>query len=148
MALVKSRNGDSPTVRNLFNDMFDLDRFFEGDSFFRGMQRTQMPSVNISETDSEFKVEVAAPGLKKEDLKINLTNDMLTISAEREEEKNTEEKNYTRREFNYQTFQRSFSLPATANAEGISAEYKDGILHLMIPKREEAKQKTKQIQIS
>lgn len=146
MALVKSRNGDLPSVRSMFTDMFDVDRFFERDPFFRGMSR-QIPSVNITETDNSFEVEMAAPGLNKQDFKINLDNDVLTIWAEHTQEQKEEKKNYTRKEFNYESFERSFVLPATANTESIHAEYKDGILHLMIPKKEDSKRKSKEIRI-
>jgi HSP20 family protein len=147
MSLVKSRNGGAPAVRSMFTDLFDVDRFFESSPFFREAMR-QVPSVNITETDRSFEVEMAAPGLEKKDFKINLDNDVLTISAEHREEYQQEKKNYTRQEFNYQAFERSFVLPNSVNAESINAEYKDGILHLMIPKKEEAKKKTKEIKVA
>jgi len=100
-----------------------------------------LPAVNIADNDESFTIEFAAPGLKKEDFKVNLDNNVLTVSSEREESKEEKEKNYTRREFNYTAFQRSFTLPDSADGDKISAEYKDGILKIEIPKKEEAKVK-------
>lgn len=101
-----------------------------------------LPRVNIVETNDDFKVEMAAPGMKKEDFHVELDNDMLTIHSEISDEK--EEKgdaNYTRKEFSYQSFKRSFYLPKTVEADKIKAKYTDGILSLVIPKKEEAKKK-------
>ena len=101
-----------------------------------------MPSVNVKETDNEFKLEIAAPGLKKEDFKLNLENNVLTIASEKEE--NTEEKDngYARKEFSYYSFSRSFTLPEkVVDAEKIEAKYENGVLEILIPKREEEKPK-------
>ncbi len=110
---------------------------------------TTLPSVNIKETTEEFEVEVAAPGFDKSDFKIELNNDVLTISSEKQisnEEK--EDENITRQEFSYQSFSRSFTLPELVDEEKISAKYKNGILTVEIPKKEEAKPKpVKQIKI-
>ena len=100
-----------------------------------------LPAVNIVETEDQFAIEFAAPGLKKEDFKVNLDNNVLTVSSEKEDKEEDKNKNYTRREFNYSSFQRSFTLPDSANSEKISAEYKDGVLKIEIPKKEEAKVK-------
>jgi len=108
-----------------------------------------MPRVNIVETNEDFRVEMAAPGMKKEDFHVELDNDILTISAEVKQESSNEEDNYTRKEFNYQSFKRSFNLPNTVEADKIKAIYRDGILTLQIPKRDEAKKKpVKTISIS
>ena len=111
-----------------------------------------MPAVNVRESNDEFMIEVAVPGMKRDDFKVELDNNVLTISSSKEEK--AEEKNrageYTRREFSYQAFQRSFSLPE-AKVEGgkISAKYTDGILYVTVPKREEAKMKpVRQIAVS
>ncbi|MDJ1506442.1 Hsp20/alpha crystallin family protein [Xanthocytophaga agilis] len=147
MSLIKSRNGNSPALRSMFTDLLDVDRFFENTPFF-GQTFRQLPSVNITENDRSFEVEMAAPGLHKNDFKINLDNDLLTISAEHKEESKEEKKNYTRQEFSYQAFERSFMLPKSVNAESIQADYTNGILHLVIPKKEEAKKLLKEIKIS
>jgi len=129
-------------------------RFWDDDDFFnRGLMNwglsnfsdvnTTLPAVNIRETDDNYVVEMAAPGMKKENFKIELENNILTISSEKSEEheENGNEK-YSRREFSYQSFQRSFNLPKeVVDEEKIEANYKDGVLHLTIPKKEEAKQR-------
>lgn len=139
MTLVKAnKNG------NLFPSVFS--DFFENDHFFNNQwldKSTNLPAVNIKETDAEFDVELAAPGYKKTDLKIDIDNNVLTISAEKKEEKNEENKRFTRKEFSYSTFSRSFTLPQSVNSEKIDAKYTDGILKLVIPKKEEAKTKAK-----
>lgn len=103
------------------------------------------PSVNIVEDKESFAIEVAAPGLNKEDFKIDLENNLLTISANKEDEKKDEdEKKYMRREFCYTCFKRSFTLPNTADTDKISATHKNGVLVITIPKKEEAKEKPAQ----
>jgi HSP20 family protein len=111
-----------------------------------------LPAVNVGETNDAFNIEVAAPGLKRGDFHVELDNNLLTISAHREE-KNSEqnaESGFSRREFSYQSFQRSFALPENKiEGEKISAKYTDGILYITVPKKEEAKVKPpKQISIS
>ena len=131
------------------------DRFFEGDlkdwnsANFAG-ERSTLPAVNVKENENEFQIEVAAPGLKKGDFKINFNNGKLTISSEKKEEKEEKESGkVTRKEFNYQSFQRTFSVPDNVvNTDKISAKYADGILHVKLPKREEVKPKpAKEIKI-
>lgn len=108
------------------------------------------PSVNVSETDKNWHIEVAAPGLKKEDFKINLEKDMLTISAEMKTEEKKEEKNYSRREFTYGSFTRSFRVRENSvDAENIAARYDNGILQIDIPKKSaEAAKNTREIRIA
>ena len=102
-----------------------------------------LPAVNVKEGENEFTIELAAPGLTKEDFKIKLEEDLLTISRTSEEKKEeTEEKrNYTRKEFSFSSFSRSFRLPDTIDGEKIDANYTDGVLYLALPKKEEAKAK-------
>lgn len=108
-----------------------------------------LPKVNIKETADAFVVEMAVPGLKKSDFQIDLDNQVLSISTETKEENELQEKNYTRREFSYSSFKRTFNLPESVNDEKINANYKDGILNIFLPKKEEAKQKPpKTIKIS
>lgn len=137
MAII--RRGDANPYPSLWNKLFD-DEFFNMNFSPSG---TTLPSTNIRETKDDFIVEVAAPGMKKEDFNIELNNNLLTISSERREDAGDKDKegSYTRREFSYQSFQRSFTLPSTIEGENISARYADGVLHILIPKREEAKQK-------
>ena len=101
----------------------------------------QKPMVNVVESEDNFKLEVAAPGLNKEDFKISVEKDQLLVSASKEEKKEEETEKYTRREFNFTSFKRSFYLPETVNAEAIGANYENGILTLTLPKKEEAKEK-------
>lgn len=139
MSIVKAnKNGGSfPSV---FSDFFDNDRFFNN-RWFENV--SNMPAVNIKETDADFDVEFAAPGFKKTDFKVDIDNNVLTISAEKKDEKSEEGKRYTRKEFSYSSFSRSFTLPQSVNADKIDAKYNDGILKLNIPKKEEAKAKAK-----
>ena len=120
-----------------------MDEFFNGgltDWDNQNLMATQ-PSVNVIENEDSFDVEVAAPGLKKEDFQLTVEEDMLTISGERKEESEKSEGTFTKREFNYSRFSRSFQLPESCDSERISAAYKDGVLNLNIPKKEEAKKR-------
>ena len=128
------------------------DEFF-GKDFLSNLFDTQtgisMPSVNIIEGKEDFKIEVAAPGLEKKDFKIDLNNNVLTISSEKQIKNEESEEKFMRREFSYSSFQRSFALPNTVDPEKINASYKDGVLNILIPKKEEAKEKpTRSIKIS
>ena len=107
-----------------------------------------MPAVNIMETKDEFNVSLAVPGMKKEDFKIDLDGNMLTISCEKEEKKEQKEAKYTRKEYNYSSFSRSFTLPEGVNREKIDAHYEDGILKMTLPKKEEVKKLTSSKHIS
>lgn len=108
-----------------------------------------VPAVNVVETPELFTVEVAAPGLKKEDFQVNVEHNRLSVSSKVEKNEEQKDGKYTRREFSYQSFQRSFTLPNTVDAEKIEASYTDGVLHISLPKREEAKPKpSRQISIS
>ena len=111
---------------------------------------TTIPAVNIRETSDNFLVEMAAPGLKKEDFKVELNGNSLTITSEKVEEEAKEEERFTRKEFSYQSFLRIFTLPKeVVDAEKIEARYENGLLSLVIPKKEEVKQKgPRLIQIS
>jgi HSP20 family protein len=125
-----------------FNDVFDS---IFNDTFFNDRMVTRVPAANISETEDHFHVELAAPGLKKEDFKINLDRNVLNISVEQRNEE--VQKNYSKREYSYSSFVRSFTLPESANAENIEAAYTDGVLKIDIAKREEAKTIRRQIEI-
>ncbi|HLS94860.1 MAG TPA: Hsp20/alpha crystallin family protein [Sphingobacterium sp.] len=137
MALIKfpSRTINSDAVNPYVNSFFD--NFFN-DSFITDRLITRVPAVNIAETDKAFKIELAAPGLQKSDFKINVDKNMITISAEKKEEKNEEDKLYSKKEFSYSSFTRSFSLPDTVNYNDIEAEYVDGVLLVTVGKKEEA----------
>lgn len=128
-----------------------VDEFFGRDflpNLFEFQTGINMPSVNIVEGKNDFRIEVAAPGLQKDDFKINLDNNVLTISSEKEEKQEEKDERYMRREFSYTSFRRSFSLPQTVEADKISANHSNGVLSISIPKKEEAKIKpAKQIEI-
>jgi len=127
-----------------FNDIFES---FFNDSFISDRMVTRVPAANISETSDHFHVELAAPGLKKEDFKLNLDKNMLSISVEQRSENNDDQKNYSKREYSYSSFVRSFTLPETADDNSIEAEYTDGILKINIAKKEEAKSVRRQIEV-
>lgn len=131
-----------------------FDRFLENDLFDWSNRNfsttnTTLPAVNIKEDADGFEVEMSAPGLEKEDFNIELNNNLLTISSEKKVEEETKEgQRFTRREFSYQSFCRSFNLPETVEHDKIEAKYENGVLKLTIPKKEIAKpQPAKQIEI-
>jgi HSP20 family protein len=141
MTPAKKMGNASLSVPMLFDDFFSRELFNWGNSNFSNT-KTTVPSVNIKETSESFEVEVAAPGMEKKDFNITLDGNLLTISSQKEHRSQNTEDNYTRREFSYQSFQRSFELPKdVVDEEGITASYENGVLHLTVPKREEAKQK-------
>jgi HSP20 family protein len=148
MSLVKRENY-LPSWSGFFNDFLNRD-WYDWSNQNYSLTNTTIPSVNIKETENEFVVEMAAPGMAKEDFKIDLNNNLLTISSEKQAESHTEEgKNITRREFSYQSFSRSFALPAIVETDKITAKYENGILKVTIPKKEEARPKPlKQINVS
>jgi HSP20 family protein len=130
-----------------------FEEFFGKDlmpDLFEDRANMSVPAVNVLEDADNFKIEVAAPGLDKKDFKIDLDNNVLTISSEKEyKHEDEKEGKFMRREFAYASFKRSFTLPESVDAEKIKANYKEGLLYINIPKREEAKQKPpKQISIS
>lgn len=148
MSLIK-RNGNAfPTFPVLFDDFFNRELFNWGSNNFSATSTT-VPSVNIKETTDNFEVEVAAPGMDKKDFNITLDGNLLTISSSKQTKDEKQEHNYTRREFSYQSFQRSFELSKdVVDADKINARYDNGLLLLTIPKKEEVKQKApRQIEI-
>ena len=148
MSLIKRENY-SPTWSNFFNDFLNRD-WYDWSNQNYSITNTTIPSVNIKENENEFEVEMAAPGMAKDDFRIELNNNVLSISSEKQSEhESSDGKNVTRREFSYQSFSRSFTLPAIVETDKISAKYTNGILRVNIPKKEEAKPKPlKQIQVS
>ncbi|MBK9291118.1 MAG: Hsp20/alpha crystallin family protein [Bacteroidetes bacterium] len=138
----------NPQFPSLFERFFDTELLDWANRNFSATNTT-MPSVNILETDDHYEVEMAAPGLQKSDFKVQLDRDVLTVSCEKKDEREHKEgERFTRREFSYQSFSRSFTLPNTVDNDKIKATYSDGILRVVIPKREEAKPKpAKQIEI-
>jgi HSP20 family protein len=126
------------SLPNLANDFFNHELPF---NWNQNWLNNSSPAVNIIDGKNEFKIELAIPGYQKDEFKINVENDLLTVSANKESKFEESEETYTRREFNYSSFSRSFTLPETVAADDIKAEHKDGILRIYIPKKEEAKPK-------
>jgi len=148
MTLVKFRKPNDNA--SLFNTPFSglLENFFN-DRFFTNDYASFVPAINISEEKEKFNVELSAPGFDKGDFKVEVDKGILTISASHKTEKETNEKNYTRKEFNYGSFQRSFTLPEEVKEDAIEAKYENGILRLILPRIEKAQvNTTKQISIS
>jgi HSP20 family protein len=149
--LIRSNQSVFPSIPSLFEDFFNRDWLDSSLSTWKTTGAT-LPAVNVRETNDNFLIEVAAPGMKRDDFKVELQNNILTISSQTEQhsEERDRDDNYTRREFSYQSFQRSFSLPENkVEGDRISAKYQDGILHVSVPKREEAKIKPpKQIAVA
>lgn len=141
----------APATRRIpafFDDFFKpWEEWFDNEAGPRG-RLLSVPAVNITEHKEDFVIALAAPGLKKEDFRVDISGNMLTISAEAEAGKEETEGKYTRKEYNYTSFSRMFSLPPDVNEEAIKASYKDGILKLCLPKKETARQKAaKQISV-
>lgn len=136
--------GESLAPRSFFTDFFsDVDRFFENDllrmpaQIGRQLMRN-MPATNIRENEREYTIELAAPGMAKGDFEIAIDEGMLTISSQKEQDTTQEEDNYTRREYNYSSFSRSFKLPDAVIADEIKARYEEGVLKINVPKQTEA----------
>jgi HSP20 family protein len=145
MSLIKFNNGNkrndlSAGINDVFESIFN-------DSFFTDRMVSRVPAVNVCETQDHYQIEMAAPGLNKEDFKIKLDRNMLSVSVEQNHQTEQTEKNYNKREFSYSSFARSFALPESADDANIEAKYQDGILNISVAKKEEAKQVVRQIEI-
>ena len=139
MTLVRKFNNPVASLNNLFGDLFGKD-FYLPSSAAEG--KYTMPFVNVKENDNEYIIELAAPGLKKEHFNIEVDNNVLTISYDQKEEKEENDKEFLRREFYYNSFRRSFSLPKNeVDDSKIEANYNGGILNILLKKREEIKPK-------
>ena len=132
-----------PSFLNFF------DHIFEGNIDESNNCSKCVPLANIIENEKSFNVDIAIPGVDKKDVKINIENNLLTVSSEKKEEKNEEKKNFTRKEFVYNSFSRSFTLPKIIDTEKIQANYENGVLKLELPKKDEGKfNLKKEIEIS
>lgn len=140
MSLLVKTNGGFPTLLSdwlnpalVASDFMD----FDSDAPFQALRLgINVPSANVSETPKEYLVELAAPGLERKDFKVEIDNHTLTISSEKKEESKEEKNGYSRKEFSYSSFSRSFSLPDNVKEANIDAKYQDGILKISIPKKE------------
>jgi len=150
MTLIRRNGNTLNPLPALFDDFFNRDLFNWSNTNFSGTNTT-VPAVNIKETVDNYEVQVASPGMSKKDFKVELDGNVLTISSERSDEnEQKEDERYSRKEFSYQSFQRTFNLQKDVmDIDNIEARYENGLLHLIIPKKEEAKQKpARLIQIS
>ena len=139
MSLLVKRNAS--TLPDLVSNFFDTDVLLAPNLInlnrgFLGNLDANIPSVNITEDEKNYKFDLAAPGLEKKDFKVETDHQTLTISSEKENEHKEENENYRRREFSYSSFRRSFDLPENSNPEKIDATYENGILKLKLPKKE------------
>ena len=143
MTLVNFNNrtrNTAPYFNNVFDSLFS-------EALNKNLQVAKVPGVNILESAEDFLIELAAPGLNKEDFQINLKKNTLSIWAEKKGEAG-EDKKYSRREYDYKSFARSFELPETVDADKISAEYVNGILNVTIGKKAESKDVNREIKVS
>jgi len=135
MTLVKFKKPRLPWYDSMFTDLLGTDRLLTNDLF---LENKWVPAMNVKESEDRFDIEIAAPGFTKKDFEISIENGLLKISAENKEEMEKKEDNFTRREFNYNSFYRSFTLPESVNEEEmIDATYKRGILKLVLNKLHE-----------
>ncbi len=145
MSLIKFNNGsDNKSLNPGFNDLFES---VFNDSFLSDRIITRVPAVNVCETQDHYLIEMAAPGLRKDDFLIKLDRNLLTVSVEQKKDQSEQNKRYNKREFSYTSFVRSFALPESADDAQIEAKYMDGILYIHVAKKDEAKQVVRQIEI-
>jgi HSP20 family protein len=131
MSLIKRNEWPLLGNGSWLSDFFDTEKFFDSDL----LKNRALPAVNVREAEKNYEIEVVAPGRSKKDFKISAEEGVLTISSEIEEKQEQNEKDYTRREFSYSSFSRSFMLPENANEDDIKANYADGILKLEVAKK-------------
>src|SRR5690606_13817432 len=135
MKSIVKRNGGFPSLFSyLFGKPFERSLFDLDGDFWPSRLGINVPTVNVVETEKEYKLELAAPGLKRDDFDVEIENGVLNISAEREESKDEKEGEYMRKEYSFNSFSRSFSLPENVNEGKIDARYTDGILVVTLPK--------------
>ena len=145
MSLIKFNNGPKESgLTTGFNDIFES--MFR-DTFLSDRLMSRVPAVNVSETNDFYQIEMAAPGLSKDDFKVKLERNLLTVSVEKQMQNEENNKQYNKREFSYTSFVRSFALPDSADDAAIEAKYSDGILAISVAKKEEAKQGAREIEI-
>ena len=142
MTLVKVNNNGHKSLTSF------VDEFFQGFPVSQGRDESfGFPPVNIHETADAYHLELSAPGRSKEDFKLAVEGGQLTVSFEKKEDTKTEDYKTIRKEFSFKSFKRSFNLDDRINADGIQAKYDNGVLKLLLPKKEQAKESTKQISV-
>jgi HSP20 family protein len=138
MSLIKSKMPSWPMLTDFFDDDWLKTKF---------MKEDWMPAVNVVDNEGDYEIEVAAPGLKKKDFHVTVKNGVLTVTGKTEKEEKEEKKNFTRREFSYKSFSRSFTLPEDVDEDSIVAKYEDGVLRLMLKKTEKALPPKKEVKV-
>ena len=153
-SIIKTNNGNTTmparTVSNWVDQLFqdNLNRFFHDDFWgFSGINQQVNVPVNLRETDKTYEMSLIVPGLRKEDFKLNVTDDLLTISYEQNQEKEQKDEGWLRKEYKMQSFSRSFTLDDSVDTNNITASYDNGVLHLSLPKKENARRLSKTIEI-
>ena len=144
MTLVKFNKNANNALLPSFNDVFES---IFNDTFFNDRLINRVPAVNISESLESYHIELAAPGLNKQDFKINVDGNVLNISVDQVTENNGGNRKYNKREYSYNSFVRSFTMPEQADQNRMEAAYENGVLKVDIAKREEAKMASRQIEI-
>jgi HSP20 family protein len=134
MSQIKKAKSEVPQRRSMLSELWDMD-----DLFSPGIFQERIPCVNVSESINDYTLEVMAPGLSKNDFAIAIENGSLIVSSEKEEQSEEKEKHYTRKEYSYNAFKRSFTLPDSVNKDAVKANYKDGILTITLEKTATAK---------
>lgn len=136
MNTLMKKNGLIPTMNSFFDEVISKDLFDWSDKNFSAFGST-LPSANVKESPKDIKIDLAVPGLKKDDFKIEYKNHILSVSSEKKEEKEEKDRegNFARKEFSYQSFCRTFRLPETVDEGKIDATYKEGILHIAVAKK-------------
>ena len=155
-SIIKRNNGNTAlptsTASNWVDQLFqsNLNRFFNDDFWgFSGVNQQVNVPVNLRETDQAYEMSLIAPGLRKEDFKLNVTDDLLTVSYEQKQEQNEEsaQEGWLRKEYKMQSFSRSFNLDDSVDVNKITASYDNGVLHMSLPKKESARRIAKTIEI-
>ncbi len=141
MTQLAKRSRLFPEAPPLLLSMFDDDSFFNLDlprSVWGNGYGSKVPAANVKENDNEYTIDLAAPGMKRDDFQIDIENGILTIGSEKKEETEETSEHYTRKEFSYTSFSRAFRLPESIDDEKINAKYDNGVLKIHLPKKEEA----------
>ena len=150
---VARREDYKPAQRNMFSNFFsDIDRMFDEDMFLMPMHMSRMgegnlPAANVRETEKEYAIELAVPGMKRDDFEIEVDENMLSVSCQKEEQIKEDKENYKRREYNFSSFSRSFRMPEAILDDKIKAQYDNGVLHITVPKAQQSVQRKKRINV-
>lgn len=131
--MTRKRFGSFPMIFKEFEDFMDKEKFFDVDLYRKDW--IPVPAVNVRETDDSYEVEVTAPGMAKSDFDISIDGNLLSVKAEREEKKEEKDDNYFRKEFSYQSFNRTVTLPENTNDESVKATYENGVLNISVGKK-------------